>query len=183
MNDLKRRLAGASDQESVPVLGHLELSILEILWQRGESAVRDIVELLNKGGDPPRAYTTAMTTLDRLYKKGVLSRYKADRAFVYSPILTKEQFETRRAQSLISGLLAESSVSNNLLISCLVDAVDRHEPGMLEEFGFGKVHVAADIGDCPEIAGAELAATLHILAEGDPDIPGVLDGVPDRLEA
>lgn len=131
MNNLKRRLAGDS-QESIPVLGHLELSILEILWQRGESAVREIVDQLNRGGDPPRAYTTAMTTLDRLYKKGILSRQKVDRAFVYLPRLTKEEFERRRAQSLISGLLAESSVSSGLLISCLVDAVDRHEPGMLD---------------------------------------------------
>ena len=133
MNNLRRRLAGSSEQESVPVLGHLELSILEILWQRGESAVRDIVEMLNKGDDPPRAYTTAMTTLDRLYKKGILGRNKVDRAFVYSPLLSKEEFERRRAQSLISGLLQDSSVSNGLLISCLVDAVDRHEPGMLDE--------------------------------------------------
>lgn len=133
MNNLKRRLAGSSEQESVPVLGHLELSILEILWQRGESAVRDIVEMLNKGDDPPRAYTTAMTTLDRLYKKGILGRNKVDRAFVYSPLLSKKEFERRRAQSLISGLLQDSSVSNGLLISCLVDAVDRHEPGMLDE--------------------------------------------------
>ncbi len=133
MNNLKRRLAGSSEQESVPVLGHLELSILEILWQRGESAVRDIVEMLNKGDDPPRAYTTAMTTLDRLYKKGILGRNKVDRAFVYSPLLSKEEFERRRAQSLISGLLQDSSVSSGLLISCLVDAVDRHEPGMLDE--------------------------------------------------
>ena len=132
MNNLKRRLAGGSE-ESVLVLGRLELGILEILWQRGESAVREIVELLNKGGDPPRAYTTAMTTLDRLYKKGILSRKKVDRAFVYSPLLTNEEFERRRARSLISGLLAESSVSNGLLISCLVDAVHRHEPGMLDE--------------------------------------------------
>ena len=132
MNNLKRRLAGDS-QESIPVLGHLELSILEILWQRGESAVREIVDQLNRGGDPPRAYTTAMTTLDRLYKKGILSRHKVDRAFVYSPLLSKEEFERRRAQSLISGLLAESTASSGLLISCLVDAVDRHEPGMLDE--------------------------------------------------
>ena len=133
INNLKRRLSGSSQHESLPVLGHLELSILEILWRLGESAVREIVEHLNKGDSPPRAYTTAMTTLDRLYKKGILRRHKVDRAFVYSPLLTKEEFERRRAQGLISNLLAESSVSSGLLISCLVDAVDRHEPGMLEE--------------------------------------------------
>ena len=114
------------------MLGHLELSILEILWQNGESAVRDIIVSLNDGEDTPRAYTTAMTTMDRLYKKKILSRRKVDRAFYYSPLLSREEFDKQRAQNLISGLLASPGFSSDLLISCLVDAVD-HEPGMLDD--------------------------------------------------
>ena len=120
-------------QGTTPMLGHLELSILEILWQKGESAVRDIIVHLNDGEDTPRAYTTAMTTLDRLYKKKILSRRKVDRAFFYSPLLSREEFDRRRAQNLISGLLAVPGFSSDLLISCLVDAVDQHEPGMLDD--------------------------------------------------
>ena len=49
-------------------LGHLEFQVLEILWARGESNVRDVAEKLAR----PLAYTTVMTTLDRLFKKGFL---------------------------------------------------------------------------------------------------------------
>ena len=115
------------------VLGHLEMSILEILWQNGESAVRDIIVYLNDGEDTPRAYTTAMTTMDRLYKKKILSRRKVDRAFYYSPLISREEFDKCRVQNLISGLLAVPGFSSDLLISCLVDAVDQHEPGMLDD--------------------------------------------------
>ena len=53
-------------------LGPLEVAVMEILWQRGESAVRDVVDRLER----PLAYTTVMTTLDRLYKKALLDRRK-----------------------------------------------------------------------------------------------------------
>ena len=62
-------------------LGPLEVTVMEILWARGESNVRDVVDRL----DRPLAYTTVMTTLDRLFKKGLLARRKSDRAFIYSP--------------------------------------------------------------------------------------------------
>ena len=51
-------------------LGPLEVTVMEILWARGESNVRDVVDRL----DRPLAYTTVMTTLDRLFKKGLLLR-------------------------------------------------------------------------------------------------------------
>ena len=89
--------------------------------------MRDIVDHLNQAEDTPRAYTTAMTTLDRLFKKNVLSRRKVDRAFFYSPVLSRDQFDKHRAQRFISGL------PNDLLISCLVDAVEQFEPDMLDE--------------------------------------------------
>ena len=50
-------------------LGPLEVTVMEILWARGESNVRDVVDRL----DRPLAYTTVMTTLDRLFKKGLLA--------------------------------------------------------------------------------------------------------------
>jgi predicted transcriptional regulator len=59
-----------------PALGPLEIAVMEILWVQGESNVHDVVEKLGR----PLAYTTVMTTLDRLYKKGLLSRHKSERA-------------------------------------------------------------------------------------------------------
>ena len=60
--------------------------MMQILWSRGESSVRDVVRQL----DRPLAYTTVMTTLDRLYKKGLLDRYRKDRAFVYSASFSQQ---------------------------------------------------------------------------------------------
>ena len=60
----------------VQPLGPLEVTVMEILWARGEANVRDVVDRLHR----PLAYTTIMTTLDRLYKKGLLARRKSDRA-------------------------------------------------------------------------------------------------------
>lgn len=72
-------------------LGHLESTVMELLWTRGESNVREAME----GLDRKLAYTTVMTTLDRLYKKGLLDRRKSERAFFYSPRLTQREWEQK----------------------------------------------------------------------------------------
>ena len=61
------------------VLGPLELTVMEIMWARGESNVRDVVEKLAR----PLAYTTVMTTLARLHSKGALAREPAGRTNMY----------------------------------------------------------------------------------------------------
>jgi predicted transcriptional regulator len=103
-------------------LGHLESGVMEILWSRGESNVRDVAEKL----DRPLAYTTVMTTLDRLYKKGLLERRKSERAFFYSPRLSRPDWERQRAGELVAGF------SGELLISCFLDNAG-HDPSMLDE--------------------------------------------------
>jgi len=68
------------------VFGALELRVLEALWRRGEDAsVRDLMPEF-----PQAAYTTLMTTLDRLHRKGVLERRKDGRAFLYRPVSSRE---------------------------------------------------------------------------------------------
>jgi predicted transcriptional regulator len=100
-------------------LGHLEAKVMEVLWMRGESAVRDVVERLGR----PLAYTTVMTTLDRLFKKGLLDRRKEERAFFYTPQLSKCEWEAKRAEDLLTHMLNVEKPSKDLLISCLVDVV------------------------------------------------------------
>jgi predicted transcriptional regulator len=112
-----------------PALGHLESTVLEILWDRGESNVHDVSELLGR----PLAYTTVMTTLDRLYKKGLLERRKSDRAFLYSPRLSRQQWQQKRAGDFVAAFLAEPQPSSDMLISCLVEAVGRHDESLLDE--------------------------------------------------
>jgi predicted transcriptional regulator len=110
-------------------LGSLEFELMEILWSHGESSVRDVVPKLSR----PLAYTTIMTTLDRLFKKGLLGRHKSDRAFVYSPFFSRHEWERKRASNLVAGFLAGPRPSRALLLSCLLDAVGEHDASLLDE--------------------------------------------------
>src|SRR5438270_77838 len=102
---------------------------MELLWTHGESSVRDIADKVER----PLAYTTVMTTLDRLYKKGLLDRRKEDRAFLYSPRFSRREWEQKRAGDFVSGLLADPRQSNDVLISCLVEAVGDQDAALLDE--------------------------------------------------
>ena len=110
-------------------LGPLEFAVMNVVWRRPESSVHHVAELLTR----PLAYTTVMTTLDRLYKKGLLDRRKADRAFVYSAKLSREEWERKKTSGVVAQLLAGSAQSNEILISCLVDAVEQHDESLLDE--------------------------------------------------
>lgn len=114
---------------AIQSLGPLEITIMEILWTRGESNVREVVDRL----DRPLAYTTVMTTLDRLFKKGILERRKADRAFFYSPSLDRAAWESKRAGDFVADFLSVAEPSRDLLISCLVEAVGQHGEALLDE--------------------------------------------------
>jgi predicted transcriptional regulator len=108
-------------------LGPLEQRLLDLLWERGESSVQDVVALL----DRPLAYTTVMTTLDRLFKKGILQRTRMERAFRYSARFSEEDLRRRRAQDFVGGYLMTDS--GGLLMSSLVDAVGGHDADLLDE--------------------------------------------------
>src|SRR5271155_1090076 len=110
-------------------LGHLEVTVMEVLWSRGESSVRDVVQRLAR----PLAYTTIMTTCDRLYKKGLLDRRKEDRAFYYSSRFSRREWDQKRAGDFVADLLSSPQHSGELLISCLVEAVGQQDEALLEE--------------------------------------------------
>ena len=87
-------------------IGPLEWRVLEALWSRtGVSSVRDL-----QPDFPEIAYTTLMTTLDRLFRKNVLQREKNGRAFLYQPRLSRAEFESARATA---AACAESAAANS----------------------------------------------------------------------
>jgi predicted transcriptional regulator len=110
-------------------LGPLERQVLEETWRREEISVRDIFVSFNERV----AYTTLMTTLDRLYKKGLLSRRKSGRAFLYSPRLTREEFEQGIAEDVIDGLLGRGAHGVEPVLACIVDAVSENDRELLDE--------------------------------------------------
>jgi len=110
-------------------MGHLEMTVMEALWERGEGSVHDVVSRL----DRPLAYNTVMTTLDRLYKKGLLDRSKQDRAYFYAPRLSRLAWQQKQAETLVSGFLSGAGAAGELLVSCLVDAVGQHDAALLDD--------------------------------------------------
>jgi predicted transcriptional regulator len=111
------------------VLGPLEWRVLEALWSRGTpAAVRDLIEVF-----PDTAYTTLMTTLDRLHRKGILARDKCGRAFRYEPRLGQAEFASARAAEAFRHALQRSGGSLTPLVSCLVEAVGDRDRELLDE--------------------------------------------------
>jgi predicted transcriptional regulator len=81
------------------VPGPLELKCLQAIWQMGEANVKDVRDVLTK--DRKLAYTTVMTTLDRLEKKGTLRRHKSGKAFVYAAAMSESEMRQLALQHLI----------------------------------------------------------------------------------
>jgi predicted transcriptional regulator len=111
------------------VLGFLEVDVMEVLWTGGQWSVREVVQNLER----KLAYTTVMTTLNRLFQKGFLKRQKCDRAYLYSSSMSRNDWERTRAGNLIADLLGGPQPSRELLLSSLVDVVGEHDAKLLEE--------------------------------------------------
>jgi predicted transcriptional regulator len=83
------------------VLGDLEEAVMDVLWaSTAPLVVRAVHEELNHGR--PLAYTTVMTVLDRLAKKGIVRRSLSGRAWLYQPALTRADLVADEIVSLLS---------------------------------------------------------------------------------
>jgi predicted transcriptional regulator len=78
----------------------LELECLKVLWTLGEGNVKDVREALTSNRS--LAYTTVMTLLDRLARKGGVARRKVGRAFVYAPVLSRGVLRRLAVQDLVN---------------------------------------------------------------------------------
>src|SRR5262245_36739608 len=110
-------------------LGALEREILEICWTHRDLNVRGASARLKS----PAAYTTVMTTMDRLFKKGLLSRLKIGRAFVYNATATRDELEGAVAAELVQSLLQRGGSEPLPILSSLVDAVSERDRALLDE--------------------------------------------------
>lgn len=70
-------------------LGDLERSVMDVLWNGGSYTVREIHSVLSQERD--LAYTTVMTVLDRLAKKGVADRERVGRSWRYTAAASHEE--------------------------------------------------------------------------------------------
>jgi len=104
-------------------LGNLEREVMEVVWRMDETTVKQVQLAL----DRDVAYTTVMTTLDRLFKKGFVARTRAGRAYVYRSILTRTQTEAAVARGMMARIFAGPSAMP--ILSNLVDAVGSEDGG------------------------------------------------------
>lgn len=111
------------------MFGPLESRVLEALWPRPAAAcVRDLQPAF-----PGVAYTTLMTTLDRLFRKGVLSRHKSGRAFFYRPRVSREELRSQLAGSAFATMLPGDLSAVRPILSCFVDAVGERDRALLDD--------------------------------------------------
>jgi predicted transcriptional regulator len=108
------------------VFGALELRVLEALWRRDEATVRELCDDF-----PAAAYTTLMTTMERLHKKGVLERRKDGRAFVYRAVHSRPELESGLITRAIQPLLAAGDA--HPVLSHFVEEVSKHDEKLLDE--------------------------------------------------
>jgi predicted transcriptional regulator len=88
-----------------PPLHELESEVMEQLWAGGEASVRSVMEALNARARKERAYTTYMTIMARLHKKGLLSRRREGKTDYYAPAYERDEYMALRAKTEVEGLV------------------------------------------------------------------------------
>jgi BlaI family transcriptional regulator, penicillinase repressor len=77
----------------------LELECLKALWRLGEGSVKDVRQILTENRN--LAYTTVMTVLERLARRGRVARRKVGRAFVYVPAVERQEMRRLAVKDLV----------------------------------------------------------------------------------
>src|ERR1700731_4353478 len=102
-----RKTSKSPREPALPPLHELEAEVMEELWSQGEAPVRSVMDALNKRTRKKRAYTTYMTIMARLHKKGVLGRRREGKTDFYAPKLDRDEFMASRARAEVEELVAE----------------------------------------------------------------------------
>jgi len=116
-----------------PELGPLEREVMGLIWRRPKEAAEVSVRDIHLAFEERLAYTTLMTTLDRLHKKGLLDRRRSGRAFFYSPRFSPDEFERDVAREVINTLLGRGSDGVEPILACIIDAVSERDRALLDE--------------------------------------------------
>jgi predicted transcriptional regulator len=99
------------------------------MWSREQATVRDVLEALNRG-KKQRAYTTIMTILSRLHRKGLLTRERAGKTDVYSPVMTRDEYLEARAGAEVEALVDEFG---DVALAKFAEQVDRLDSARLRK--------------------------------------------------
>ena len=109
------------------VLGDLEKSVMDVLWDKGEVTGREVFEEIGRGR--PLAFTTILTVMDRLLKKGLIRRAKRGRLFVYTAAMSKDDFVRQVSQEVLQGIM---DISASSAATSFVDILYKTSPEEIE---------------------------------------------------
>lgn len=107
-----------------PPLHELESEVMEEVWRQGESSVRAVLEALNAQQPKQRAYTTVMTIMQRLDRKGLLQRRRDGRTDIYAPRLSREDYLRARAEAEIDAVVEQYGEVAFVHFARQMDALD-----------------------------------------------------------
>lgn len=109
-------------------LHELEAAIMDVVWSKHLTnfSVNDVLVVLEKRREI--AYTTVMTTVVRLYEKGLLARERQGKRYLYAPKYSREQFLASTARAVL-----EDVVSEKQAMAMLVEKVSEASAGELDE--------------------------------------------------
>lgn len=113
IDDCSPEIVGARNEpeDKLRQLGQLEATVMQRVWDWNRpTSVREVVEHLQR--DRPIAYTTILTVLDNLHRKGFVTRHKNGRAYLYAAVLTREQHTARLLEAILD---SESNREGTLL--------------------------------------------------------------------
>ena len=116
--------AGEKGQMTKRSMGELERAVMDVLWDQGGWLTPG--EVHQRLGDPSLAYTTVMTILVRLWRKGRTERHRDGRAYAYHPVQAREQY----VAALMEQVLAEAR-DRSAVFSHFVDAMDPDDRAQL----------------------------------------------------
>lgn len=121
------------------VLGDLEAEIMELIWARPPGTAVTVREVFEALYDRRRlAYTTVMSTMARLARKGLLVTEKAGPAYLYRPALSREEFIDRFVAAALERLLANFTGATRRQLQQVTDpALQARLAELLERLGHG----------------------------------------------
>ena len=112
----------------VKVLGPLETEIMQLVWREKFTTVKKVHKALQDQRDI--AYTTVMTTMTRLAEKGVLTRRRDGLAYIYTPAVTKRDFEAMMVRRVLDGLMDDYEEET---ITYILDYLAERDPQRFEQ--------------------------------------------------
>jgi predicted transcriptional regulator len=110
------------------LLGELESQVLDVVWLMKSATVREVKEKLTLKRNI--AYTTVMTTMDRLHEKGFLTRTKRGKGYVYAPRVSRQEVGKSVMKKWLRNMLRAFGEPS---MSCLVEAIREVDSRKLEE--------------------------------------------------